>query len=45
MKAAGKPVTRGQYGRLAGSMPSYIAPALVAGSAGNVAGNLLDQDV
>jgi len=45
MKNAGKPVTRGQYGRMAGGYLSYLLPAIAAGGLGNAAGNLLDEDV
>ncbi len=45
MRNAGKPVTRGQYGRMAGGYLSYLLPAIAAGGLGNAAGNLLDQDI
>jgi hypothetical protein len=45
MKAAGKPVTRGQYGRLAGGMLSYLTAPLLVGTTANIAGNLVDQDI
>lgn len=45
MNKAGKPVTRGQYGRMAGGYLSYLLPAIAAGGLGNAAGNLLDKDV
>ena len=42
MKEAGMRATAGQRGRLAGALMTYIGPALLAGAAGNAAGNLLD---
>lgn len=45
MDKAGLRANLGQRGKLAGGLLSYLAPAIIAGSAGNFAGNLFDQDV
>ena len=42
MKDAGMKATAGQRGRLAGALMTYLGPALLAGAAGNAAGNLFD---
>ena len=44
MKDAGAKATAGQRGRLAGAH-DLSRPALLAGTAGNLVGNQLDQDV
>lgn len=42
---AGLRMNMGQRGKLAGNLLSYLAPAVIAGSAGNMIGNILDEDV
>lgn len=44
MNMAGRRASLGQRGKLAGSFLSYLTPALVAGTAGNVVGNIVDSD-
>jgi hypothetical protein len=44
MDKAGMRATLGQRGKLAGGFMSYLAPAIVAGTLGNVVGNQLDSD-
>ena len=43
MKDAGIRASMGQRGRLAAGYLSYLAPAIIAGSLGNFAGNLVDD--
>ena len=45
MNKAGVRANLGQRGKLAGGLLSYLAPAVIAGAAGNTVGNLLDQDL
>ena len=45
MKQAGMPATARQRGRLAGAYGTYLAAPLVASLVGNVAGNVIDEDV
>ena len=42
---AGLRMNMGQRGKLAGNLLSYLAPAVIAGSAGNMIGNILDEDI
>tara|TARA_Y100000015_G_C2365068_1_gene77115 strand:- start:282 stop:725 length:444 start_codon:yes stop_codon:yes gene_type:complete len=42
MKAAGRPPTMGQYGRLAGGYLSYLAAPIMTATLGNFVGNQLD---
>ena len=42
MKAAGRPPTMGQYGRLAGGYLSYLAAPIATATLGNFVGNQLD---
>ena len=44
MDMAGQRATLGQRGKLAGGFLSYLAPAILAGTAGNAVGNMLDSD-
>lgn len=45
MNTVGRRASLGQRGKLAGGLLSYLTPAILAGSAGNVVGNMLDQDI
>ncbi len=42
MNKAGLRADLGQRGKLAGGLMSYLAPAIIAGTAGNMVGNMLD---
>ena len=42
MDKAGIRADLGQRGRLAGGLLSYLAAPIIAGTAGNIAGNMLD---
>ena len=42
---AGFRMNMGQRGKLAGNMLSYLAPAIIAGTSGNMIGNILDEDI
>ena len=44
MNKAGLRADLGQRGKLAGGLMSYLAPAIIAGTAGNAVGNMLDRD-
>lgn len=44
MNKAGLRADLGQRGKLAGGLLSYLAPAIIAGTAGNAVGNMLDRD-
>ena len=44
MNKAGLRANLGQRGKLAGGLMSYLAPAIIAGTAGNAVGNMLDSD-
>lgn len=44
LNKAGLRTDLGQRGKLAGGLLSYLAPAVIAGVGGNIAGNLLDED-
>ncbi len=44
MDKAGLRANLGQRGKLAGGFMSYLAPAILAGAAGNTVGNMLDSD-
>jgi len=44
MENAGMRASLGQRGKLAGALLSYLAAPIIAGSAGNMVGNLVDSD-
>jgi len=44
MDTAGLRASLGQRGKLAAGLMSYLAPAILAGTAGNAVGNMFDND-